>query len=122
MATIRQIWNEHELQMRLLLKRSYLSIGYSAVAVNLLNLGVLKATQDKTKALKIEERTLELVFGIIVTVECRETDVARQKDFDTFLSILSDPVFDTLCDELRTVKSKQVEMTILFMYMSIRTS
>ena len=122
MATIGQIWNEHELQMRLFLKRSYLSIGYSAVAVKLLNFGVLKATQDKTKSLKIEERTLELMFGIIVTVESRKTDEARQKDFDAFLSILSDPVYDTLCDELRTVKSKQVEIAILFMYISIRTS
>ena len=123
MASIGQIWNEHELQMRLLLKGSYLSIGYSAVAVNLLDLGELQRTQDKTKALKVDERTQELMFGIIATVQSRDTDVARQEVFDTFLEILStEPVFDTLCDKLRTVKGKQVELAVLFMYMNIRAS
>ena len=122
MGTIGEIWNQHQLQMRLLLKESYLSIGYSAVSVNLLNRGVLRATLDRSQALTIQDRTQELMFAIIATVESRETDVARKEDFDTFLSILStEPVFDTLCDELRTV-GKQIEMAVLFMYINIRTS
>ena len=124
MATVGQIWDDHEVQMKLLLKGSYLSVGNYAVSTDLLSFNELTRTQNKTEALTIEERTQELMYGIIATVQSRETDVARQNDFDTFLSILStEPVFDTLRKELRKVKGKQVEIRLYnYVYLYIRAN
>ena len=57
------------------------------------------------------------MYGIIASVQSRETDVGRQKDFDAFLLILStEPVFDTFCDKLRTVRGKPVDMAVEFVH------
>ena len=115
---IGQIWKNHDVQMRLLLRTSYVQIGNAAVAAKLLKLAELGRTMDKSKALTIEERTQHLMFGIVATLQTKETEVSRKESFDVLLSILSDePVFDTLREQLRSDQGKQVGIDILFMYM-----